>query len=265
MKISYLGPIGTNCFEACSIYNKDRGNELIPSKTITEAIELLLNNKVDNAIVPIENSIKGTILETLDNIIENEELFIKEEIIIDINHCLLGFNLNNEKKIYSHSQALGQCKKYIKENLNDYEIVEVESTAKAAEIVNKCRSGLCIANKTCAKLYNLEVLKENIQDKSNNKTRFFVLAKDKDYKKTNVKASIVFSTKNSPGALYKILGLLNTFEINMSKIESRPSEKELGDYLFWIETDISEINERVKVLFEILRDKCSYFRIIGIY
>ncbi len=265
MKISYLGPIGTYCYEACNLYNKDNDFEMIPAKTITEAIELLRSNDVGKAIVPIENSIKGTVIETLDNIIENEELFIKEEIMLDIDHYLLGHNLNKEKKLYSHAQALGQCKRYIKDKLKDYEIVEVESTAKASEIVNNSKSGICIANKACAKLYNLEVLDEKIQDRSNNKTRFFVLAKDNYHKNSRVKVSIVFSTNNSPGALYQILGLLNTFEINMSKIESRPSEKKLGDYLFWIDVEINELNEKTNVFFEILKGKCSYFRILGFY
>ena len=265
MKISYLGPKGTNCYEACCFYNKDNNYEMIPAKTITEAIELLLNNNVDKAIVPIENSIKGTVLEALDNIIENEDLFIEKEIIIDISHYLLGLKSNNVKKLYSHPQALGQCKNYIKNNLKDFEIIEMQSTANAAEIVSSSKEGLCIANKVCSELYNLEIIDDNIQDKSNNKTRFFVLSKNEIHNNSNIKVSIILSTKNIPGALYQILGLFNTFEINMTKIESRPSEKELGDYLFWIEADLDELNEKTNVFFDILKNKCSYFRILGIY
>ena len=266
MKISYLGPRGTNCYEVCNLYNKNKDYEMIPSKTITEAINLLLDNEVDECIVPIENSIKGTVIETLDDIFENEELFIKKEIILNIEHYLLGYNDKDGSKIvYSHTQALGQCKKYITNNLKDYEIVEVDSTAKGAEIVHDKKQGLCIANKSCAEIYNLKIIDENIQDKSNNQTRFFVLSKNKEYLKENVKASIVFSTQNTPGALYHILGLLNTFEVNMSKIESRPSEIKLGDYLFWIEVDIDRINEKIKVLFDIIKSKCHYFRVLGIY
>ena len=267
MKISYLGPIGTNCYEACKIYNNNQKGEMIPAKTITEAISLLLDDQVEECVVPIENSIKGTVIETLDNIFENENIYIKKELIIDINHCLLGYpdSSNDSQKVYSHAQAIGQCKKYIYNNLKSHEIIEVESTAKGAEIVHETKQGLCISNKTCAELYGLKVIDENIQDRNNNQTRFFVLSKNKEHRKENVKASIVFSTQNKPGALYQILGLLNTFEINMTKIESRPSEKKLGDYWFWIDTTIDELNKKTDVFFEILSNQCSYFRILGIY
>ena len=264
MKISYLGPLGTNCYDACKIYNADDNNELIPAKTITEAITLLLEDSVDECIVPIENSIKGTVIETLDNIFENEEIYIKKELIIDINHCLLGYP-NNSNKVYSHAQALGQCRRYISNNLKSYEIVEVESTAKGAQIVHDTKEGLCISSKTCAELYNLDIIDENIQDRNNNQTRFFVLTKNKEHREENVKVSMVFSTKHIPGALYQILGLLNTFEINMTKIESRPSEKQLGDYWFWIDTTMENLNKKTDVFFEILNTKCSYFRILGMY
>ena len=265
MKISYLGPIGTNCYEVATLYNDGQDNELIPAKTITEAITLLLENKVDECVVPIENSIKGTVLETLDNIFENEEIYIKKELIYNINHCLLGFPNNHSNIVYSHAQAIGQCKKYIYNNLKSYEIVEVESTAKGAQIVCDTKQGLCISSKICAEIYNLDIIDENIQDRNNNQTRFFVLSKNKEHRNTNVKVSMVFSTKHIPGALYQILGLLNTFEINMTKIESRPSEKQLGDYWFWIDTTIEELNKKTDVFFEILNTKCSYFRILGIY
>ena len=265
MIISYLGPIGTNCYEACKMYNT-YNNEMIPAKTITEAITLLREDKVEECVVPIENSIKGTVIETLDNIIENENIYIKKELILDINHCLLGYSKDNySSKIYSHAQAIGQCKKYIYNNLNSYEIIEVESTAKGAKIVHDAKEGLCISNKVCAELYDLEIIEENIQDQNNNQTRFFVLSKNMENKKENVKVSISFSTENKPGALYQILGLLNTFEINMTKIESRPSEKQLGDYWFWIDTSISELNQKTDVFFDILSSQCSYFRILGIY
>ena len=267
MKISYLGPKGTYCYDACNLYNKDKEFEIIGANTITEAIELLLDDKVDECIVPIENSIKGTVLETLDNIFENEELFIKKELVLDIEHCLLGYNTKKQEcqKLYSHSQAIGQCKKYIQNKLNNCQLIEVESTAKGAENVKKFQNGLCIANKICAELYDLPIVDEKIQDRNNNQTRFFVLTKNRKHKEENVKISLVFSTENKPGALYRILGLINTFEVNMTKIESRPSKTGLGDYWFWIDISIDKIDEKIKVLFDIIQSKCSYFRILGVY
>lgn len=267
MKISYLGPKGTYCYDACNLYNKNKEYEIVGANTITESVELLLNDKVEECVVPIENSIKGTVLETLDNIFDNEEIFIKQELILDIEHYLLGYNTNEQEvqKLYSHSQAIGQCKKYIQNKLKKCQLIEVESTAKGAENVKETKSGLCIANKVCAELYDLPIIDENIQDRNNNQTRFFVLTKNRKHKEENVKISLVFSTENKPGALYKILGLINTFEVNMTKIESRPSKTGLGDYWFWIDINIEKIDEKIKVLFDIIKSKCSYFRILGVY
>ena len=268
MKISYLGPKGTYCYDACNLYNKDKGYEMIPANTITEAVELLVNGKVEECVVPIENSIRGTVLETIDLISENDELFIKQELVLDIVHCLLGnknVNKQENQKIYSHSQAIGQCKNYIKNELKNCQIIEVESTAKGAENVKNLKEGLCIANKICAELYDLQIIDENIQDRNNNQTKFFVLTKNKNHRKDNVKISLVFSTENKPGALYKILGLINTFEVNMTKIESRPSKTGLGDYWFWIDVNIDELDEKISILFDIIKSKCSYFRVLGIY
>lgn len=114
-------------------------------------------------------------------------------------------------------------------------------------------------------MYNLKIIDENIQDKKNNQTRFFILSKKAILKNENKKISLVFSTDNNPGALYQILGLFNTFGVNLSKIESRPTETGLGDYWFWVDVDIKVKDEKINILLDIIKDKCSYFRVLGIY
>ena len=168
-------------------------------------------------------------------------------------------------KIYSHPQALGQCRKYIHENIKNCDLIEVESTAKGAELVKNIENSACIANKACAEIYDLEVIEENIQDKKNNQTRFFVLSKKEKINKENSKISLVFSTDNKPGSLYKILGLFNIFDINLSKIESRPAQTSLGEYWFWVDLDGNIEEENVKIVLDIIKQKCSYLRVLGMY
>ena len=174
-------------------------------------------------------------------------------------------NKDEIKELYSHPQALGQCKKYIQNNLKNCKINEVESTAKGAEIIKNIESSAYISNKICAEFYGLEIIDENIQDKKNNQTRFFVLSKKVKHKKENKKISLMFSTANSPGALYKILGLFNIFEVNLSKIESRPAQTGLGDYWFWVDLEGNIEDEKVNILLDTIKKRCSYFRILGMY
>lgn len=250
------------------MYTNGKDYTEIKAKTITEAIMLLINDEVDECIVPLENSIKGTVLETLDLLIEEKNLNIVHEEILDIQHCLLSnkkYNKEEIEKIFSHIQALGQCKKYIHNNIKNCELIEVESTAKGAEMVKNIEKSACIANKMCAEIYGLQVIEENIQDRTNNQTRFIVLSKKIENKKGNTKISLAFSTVNSPGALYKILGLFNIFDVNLTKIESRPAQTGLGEYWFWVDLEGNIQDEKIKSLLDIIKDKCSYFRILGMY
>ena len=160
---------------------------------------------------------------------------------------------------------MGQCKEYIQNNLKNCNLHEVESTAKGAEIIKNMKYSACIANKICAEFYKLEIIDENIQDKNNNQTKFYVISKKIENKKENTKISLMFSTKNNPGELYRILGLFNIFEVNLIKIESRPTKNELGEYWFWVDIEGNIEDEKIKTLLDIINKKCSYFRILGAY
>lgn len=228
----------------------------------------MTNGEVDECIVPLENSIRGTVLETLDSLLEDEKLSIVHEIVLDIKHCLMAnkkYNNEDIKTIYSHTQALGQCKKYIQNNIPNCIIHEVESTAKGAQLAKENDYSACIANKDCASIYELELMDTNIQDRNNNQTRFIVLSKENENKEENSKITIIFSTSNNPGALYKILGLFNIFDVNLTKIESRPAQTGLGEYWFWVDFEGNIKEENVKSLLDIVKKQCSFFRILGMY
>lgn len=261
MKLGFLGPKGTFSYEACLEY----GNftELVEYKTIKDTIVGLKNDEVSEVIVPIENSIQGGVTETIDTLIQNDGIFIKKEITIKITQNLMAnkkYSFEEIKEIYSHPQALAQCRNFIEENLKDAVINQVSSTALAAKEIKEKDYCACIANKSCLSEYNLYMLKENIQENNSNETKFWVLSKKENT--LGNKMSIIFSTKNKPGSLYKVLGIFNENNINLSKIESRPAKTVLGEYIFLVDIEVSE---KISNTLEILKEECSYLKVLGKY
>ena len=204
MKIGFLGPKGTFSYEATKEYCPKA--ELIEFKTISRCIKALEDEEIDKAIVPIENSLQGGVTETIDILIETEGLYINDEIVLGIKHNLIAreqYKLDEIKEIYSHIQAIEQCRKYIEKNLPNAHINHVSSTALAAKTIQDKDFCACIANKSCINEYNLCLIEENIQDNNFNQTKFWVLSKTK--KENGNKMSIIFSCNDKPGALYQIL------------------------------------------------------------
>ena len=261
MKVGYLGPRGTFSFETARKYSKT--GELKEYSTITEVIHKLKENEVDEAVVPVENSIQGGVTETIDAIIEFDGIFVNKEIITKIEQNLMAnkkYKLNEIKEIYSHPQAIAQCRKYINKELANAKIIQVASTALAAKEIKEKDFCACIANISCLEEYKLELLDAGIQDNNSNTTKFWVLSKNENLKGN--KMSLIFSTKHKPGALYQVLGIFNEKKINLTKIESRPAKTKLGEYFFLIDLDINEhIDEALKEL----KCECDYIKIIGRY
>lgn len=268
MKISYLGPIGTFSYYACEKYleTKQLQAEKVPFKNITQAIQALISKEVDYCIVPIENSIQGSVFETMDTLLSNQNLYIKDEYILPVEHHLMAnCSKQNITKIFSHPQALAQCRNYLLENFPNIDIEETSSTAIAAKHIQTIPNVACISNISCSNLYGLDIIDENIQDNKDNQTRFIILSLSKDNKNTFHKTSIYFSTLNKPGELYRILGLFNIFDVNLTKIESRPAKTSLGEYVFWIDFENDSSNKSIPILLEQIEKLCSYFRILGTY
>lgn len=264
MKIGYLGPVGSYSYEAAQKYKKDE-DELKESKTIEKVISSLENDAIDICIVPLENAIHGAVVDTMDTILDNKDINIIDEIVLDVHHMLMSKTKDSTiAKIYSHSQALEQCRTYLNENFADVEKIPVSSTSYAASLAQKESDTACICNEICKDLYGLEIVSDNIQDIKDNKTRFIVLSKAKNSRETK-KTSIVFSTKDEPGALYKILGMFSIAEINLTKIESRPAKTKLGDYIFFVDLEGDEKNEKIKLTLENIANYCDEFRILGSY
>ena len=268
MKVGYLGPKGTFSYEAAKTYCKN-GEDLVEYKTIPETILALKDKNIEKAVVPIENSLQGCVTDAIDTLIQNEDLnvYVIDEIMLEIRQNLIAkkeIELKDIKKVYSHPQAISQCSNFIEKNLKGCEVIPVESTAGAAKKVQleDKENIACIGNASCVNQYNLKLLKEDIQDNSSNKTRFWILSRNKEVENPK-KMSIIFSVKDKPGALYNVLKIFNKYNLNLTKIESRPAKTVLGEYIFWIDVTMKDSNEN-KAIKEI-QEKNIYIKILGKY
>jgi len=260
MKIGILGPAGTFSEDAAELWLKGRNENLVEMKyyeTIFDVSESLLRKEVDYGIVPIENSLEGSVGETLDVLSrENrEEIQIVGEVLVPINICLLAqtFKKSLIKTVVSHPHALAQCKPFIRERLKGVEVKSVDSTASAAKLASQSEEIAALASKAAAQKYGLNILEENVQD-YDSVTRFIVLSssaaasgiKTAPTPTGRDKTSILIYLKDYPGALYDVLGEFAQREINLTKIESRPSKRALGDYMFHIDCEGHIEEEKVK-------------------
>ena len=261
--ISFLGPKGTFTHEAASII----GDNLIPYCTIPAVLESVVNDESLYGVVPIENSIEGPVGITLDSLANKFDLKIFKEIIIPINQNLIvnpGTKMEDVEDVYSHAQAIAQCQEFISQN--NIQPHYAISTANAAKNIIGDKTKAAIGNSMAAELYDLEILKHDIQDTDNNETRFVVVSKDDHEPTGRDKTSIIFSIyEDKPGALYDVLGIFQKNNINLTKIESRPSKKGLGRYLFFIDY----IGHRKDAIFEDIineiDEKTYFLKILGSY
>ncbi len=264
MIIGILGPQGTYSEKAAKQW--DEGAKLQFYDDIFDTVDALLRNEVDHSIVPIENSLEGSITLTLDLLLEHE-LKIIGEVIVQIKNCLISKGKIEEIKIImSHPQPLAQCRKYIKNNFKGIKIRSDLSTSHAAKLAAASREIAAIASAESAKMYGLKILDENIQDVPENYTRFIVIGKTTPAPTGNDKTSIiVYLEKNKPGALYEILGEIASRNIDLTKIESRPSKKALGDYVFYIDIRGHIEDKTIKDAISRIKSKVGMLKILGSY
>lgn len=285
MKVGYLGPEGTFCEEASIQYcRKLKKAELFSYSTIYNLLMAIDKRKIDEGITPIENSVEGTVGIVTDMLVKDVNLMIKEEIVLPIYHNLLAHRrvkLKDVTDIISHPQAIDQCKEYLRKKLPKAQLHLAYSTADAVrQVATSLEAGIlaikglrggrrilgAIGTKAAAKLYGLRVIASNINDYADNLTRFVILAK-KDHTKTrNDKTSIVFSIeKDRPGGLYNILNEFAIRNINLTKIESRPSKKALGDYYFFLDMEGHRRDKKVSDALKEIKRKAAFIKLLGSY
>lgn len=242
MKIAYLGPKGSFTHAAAQDYFSTE--ELIPFSTIPACLQAVEKEQVGIGVVPIENTIEGTVNQTLDYLFHKASLNVIGELVMPISQNLLvtpehDGNLSCIKKVYSHPQALAQCQEFVAEYLPNAVVIATDSTSQAAELIATTQepTAAAIGPVMSGQEYGLKLLKKDIQDISQNKTRFWLVSKKKEgVIVESGKASICFTMPNNlPGALQKMLTTFSWREINLSKIESRPLKTQLGEYFFLID------------------------------
>lgn len=263
-KISFLGPEGTFSHEAASKFNA----EIIPYCTIQAIMESIESGECSKGLVPIENSLEGPVNITLDLLAHNFDLMIESEVVISISHNLLAkpnTKIEDITDVYSHSQALAQCQPYI-EKLNVRKHF-TSSTTLAAEKVLDLDNAAAIGSLKAADKYGLGVLDKNIQINDDNETRFVVLSKKDHIPTGHDKTSILFSLFNDAesGALYKILKLFAEENINLTKIESRPSKNKLGTYIFFADLEGHRKDEKIDKVLKEVKSMTSSFKLLGSY
>lgn len=271
MKLGYLGPNGTFSEQAAMIYANKQEDicEYKIFSTITDVIEAVTDGTVDEGIVPLENSIEGTVTSTMDKLIFDVQLYIKCELILKVNQNLMvkkGTELKNIKEVVSHMQGIAQCRKYLKD-MGFTHTSTVSSTAEAAHIVAESDGTLAaVAPERAAEVYGLEIIGKNIADDDTNSTRFVVISKAEGKLQANKKTSIAFTLDddNSPGQLYRVLDILNIYDINMVKIESRPAKHKLGTYVFYIDL-VADNDDDLNDAIKLLKRKVSFFKYLGSY
>ena len=266
-KLYFLGPKGTYSEKAAKKFLSFLNDvyETCPISTIAKVIELVNSNEKSIGVVPIENSIEGIVRPAIDNIYSSDVL-IQAQIEIKINHCLISKgNLDNIKYIVSHPQALAQCQKFIVDNFgDDIELVNSSSTAQALNFLkDKSGSYAAIASEDAVLDNEFKIVSKNISDVKDNKTRFVLISKHEINLGKKERTSIVFNTKNEPGALFRILEIIKKHDLNLVYIESRPSKKVFGEYNFFVDVDkgLSEIQEAISEI----QHECNYYKLLGSY
>lgn len=264
MKISYLGPVNSYSYLAAKKIMSGE-DQIIEYPTFIDAASAV-GVETHKAVLPIENSLEGAVGNTLDILAWECELFITREIYLNINHKLImrqNGDFNNVQRIITHSQAYGQCRKYLASHYPNAEVIYTSSTSKAVESLNDDYTA-AIAGEHNLK-DGLKVLNDTIQNDIYNITRFVALEKSPLIDPNNQKISIIFDAENKPGGLLKILHILNDNNLSMSKIESRPFKGQFGSYIFFVDLSGNIQSDNVQTAFELIKKSTTFFKYLGNY
>ena len=281
LSIAHLGPAGTYAEQAAIAYARWWAQQvqqpepnLVAAPSIAQALIAVVEQKADLAIVPIENSIEGSVTMTLDTLWEQPALQIRQAVDLPIAHVLVtrAPELAALQRIYSHPQALGQCRQWLTQQLPQVQLIPTNSTTEALKYVEVADTAGAIASARAADLYNLPILYRNVQDHPDNRTRFLVVCHRQtsvdipDITSPAVYTSLAFSLpQNSPGALLAPLKIFAARHINLSRIESRPSKKSLGDYVFFIDATAPLDSPELHTAIDLLQQQTEILKVFGDY
>jgi len=270
-RIAFLGPPGTFTEEALDIYIAGSDEvEKVSCSTIVDVIKTVDRGEAEEGLVPIENSIEGSVNITQDVLAFESEAKIIREIIIPVRHSLIGkkkLDFKNINRVISHPHATAQCRNFISTYLKDIEIIAANSTAEAISILRKEEDDtVAIGTKIAAKMYGLVLIRSDIEDNKDNKTRFVFTGNNSHPATGEDRTSIVcFLKEDKPGSLFSILKEFADRNINLTRLESRPAKKNLGDYVFMIDLDGHIHDKKIFEAIEVLRKDVYLVKILGSY
>jgi prephenate dehydratase len=266
-KVAFQGERGA--YSELAVFRFFPNSKPVPVRSFQEVIEKLLSGLSDYAVVPIENSIEGSVNEVYDLLLQSN-LYIVGETYQSIHHCLIaikGNDLRSIKEVYSHPQALAQCRHYLNEKKLDS--IPVYDTAGAVKMVKEGQNkrAAAIASKRAAEIYEMEILDIGIEDRKNNFTRFYILSRDPADTKPSGSdgTSIIFSVKHEPGSLVNILSEFARREINLTKIESRPTKETPWEYNFFTDFEGHVLDSKVRDVLKAIEPKTAFVKILGSY
>jgi chorismate mutase/prephenate dehydratase len=238
----------------------------VPTTTISEVFQDVTQRRADYGVVPVENSTEGVVAHTLDLLVDSD-LQICGEIFLDIHHHLLSKSGRKEeiKKVVSHSHALAQCRQWLALHLPRIAVEAVASTAHAAMMAAEDDGLAAIASNLAGEIYGLGLVASNIEDQSNNITRFLAIGYSESKPGVKDKTSLVFSVKDEPGILYRMLEPFAASSINLSKIESRPIKNKPWEYMFFLDLKGHKEEPRVKQAIQQLEEKSVFLKVLGSY
>ena len=265
LTVAFFGPPATFTHMAC-IQHFGSSIRMVPENTIQETFEAVEREKADFSVVPIENSTEGPVNQTLDMFITSE-VKICGEIMTKISHDLLSRSGSpgDIRKIYSHPQALGQCREWLRKNFPHVELEEAGSTAKAAHWATEDPKTAAIASSLAAHLYGLRAVASRIEDNPNNYTRFFVLGRQGAERTGRDKTSLLFSISHAPGTLYRVLHVFYEQRINLTRIESRPTKGKPWEYVFFIDLEGHATDPPVAQALDQLKEHVILAKLLGSY
>jgi len=272
MRVAFLGPVGTYGEQAAHRLAELEGwhePELLPQQGIRAVVQALATGLADAAVVPVENSVEGGVTAALDALWEHPDLTVARALVLPIRHALVGSGpIEAVSEVLSHPQALAQCSQWLEAQLPTALQLPTSSTAEAARLVRGSRFRAAVASTEAAREHGLTVLAYPINDVVGNCTRFLLLRRGERLLHGAL-ASLAFSLHaNQPGALLEALVCVQRRSLNMSRIESRPSKREMGEYIFFVDLELTETTGGEAALQGVLDDLaplCEHLALFGAY
>jgi prephenate dehydratase len=267
-RFAFLGPAGTFSEEALLSLGIE-GVDPYPCVSIEEVFEAVERGQADGGVVPIENSVEGSVPATLDSLAFETSLEIQSELVVDIHHALIlapGADLAGVTTVASHPQATGQCRRWLARNLPGRSVVAANSTAEAVQRAVGDPAVAAVGTRLAAELYGGTIAEPAIEDYAGNQTRFVVIGRGLRSRTGDDKTSLaLFLKADKPGALLMILSEFAYGEINLTKIQSRPTKRALGDYMFFVDLEGHVEDQHVRTALDCLRLKLREVKVLGSY